>query len=157
MTSKLEEKFNNQLLSIKDIPKYERQFGFASHIDRRFLADFAWPKYMILVEIHGGTYTRKGHASGQGMQSDIDKLNLATILGYRVFTFTARDIRTEWAVCMIEGLFVTGCTPPDWSYRSREKMKEKEIRQIVKETRERRLLNAIQRSESQAGISKAKA
>lgn len=147
--SAVEESFNTQLISCPDMPQWERQFRFGAHVKRQFLADFCWPRYMIIVEIHGGTYTGKGHASGEGIQSDSEKLNLAMVLGYKMFTFTSRDVRTEWACCMMEGLLIHGCNPTDW----KRPKTETEIKECVRQLRIRRNASAISRPRGQTGLS----
>lgn len=44
------------------------------------------------IEIDGGIYTQGRHTRGTGRQMDMDKLNHATVLGYRVLTFSTQDV-----------------------------------------------------------------
>ena len=52
----------------------------------------------ILVEINGGIWQRSGHTSGRGVQRDYDKINLATLHGYRVFLYSADDVTSNRAI-----------------------------------------------------------
>ena len=66
------------------------------HPHRRWRFDFVaalqdrGPYYAI--EIDGGIWTQGRHTRGKGRQSDMDKLNHATIMGYRVLTFSTQDV-----------------------------------------------------------------
>jgi very-short-patch-repair endonuclease len=84
------------------LPEPEPQFRFC---DRLWRLDFAWPDFMIAVEIDGGTYSGGAHVRGGGVQNDCDKRNRATELGWRVFRYTARDVRSGDAVKQISRMF----------------------------------------------------
>jgi very-short-patch-repair endonuclease len=64
-----------------------RQYLFAQP-RRKFRADFAWPARLVYVEIDGGTWSRGRHVRGAGFARDCEKLNLATVLGWRGLRFT---------------------------------------------------------------------
>lgn len=42
------------------------------------------PSRRLLVEVQGGVYTRQAHGSVTGVLADIDRLNAATLAGYRM-------------------------------------------------------------------------
>jgi very-short-patch-repair endonuclease len=44
-----------------------------------------WP---ILIEIDGGSWVAGRHTRGKGFEADMEKLNAAALLGYRVLRFT---------------------------------------------------------------------
>src|SRR5574338_1099967 len=47
--------------------------------------DFAWPvRGRYLIEIDGGAWTAGRHVRGKGFEGDLEKLNAAALLGYRV-------------------------------------------------------------------------
>lgn len=71
-------------LALARIP-YEREFVFAR--PRRWRADFLVGDN-ILVEIDGGTWIGGRHTTGTGFEADCEKLNAATLNGYRVLRFT---------------------------------------------------------------------
>ena len=68
-----------------------REFVFAP--PRRWRFDFAWPDLKVAVEIDGGTWNGGRHASGVGMQGDLEKHNRATCLGWKVLRFTGQHLR----------------------------------------------------------------
>lgn len=54
--------------------------------DWRF--DVAIPEYQIAVELDGGTWIHGRHSRGAGVISDMDKINAATVRGWRVLRYT---------------------------------------------------------------------
>jgi len=60
---------------------------FKFHHTRKWRADFAIPSKMILIEIDGGAFSGGRHTRGMGFVNDIEKLNAAALLGYRVLRF----------------------------------------------------------------------
>ena len=65
---------------------FERQYAYVP--GRKFRADFAWPASRLLVEIQGGVFTGQAHGSVKGVLADIERLNLATLNGWRLLRFT---------------------------------------------------------------------
>ena len=75
---------------------FEQQFRYVP--GRKFAADFAWPDARLLVEVQGGIYSGEAHGSISGIKADIERLNLATLNGYRLLRFIpprAKDM-DEW-------------------------------------------------------------
>jgi hypothetical protein len=69
---------------------------------RKFRWDIAFPEQMLLVEIQGGTWIGGfGHNSGKGIARDCEKLNLATVAGYRCLSVTSDQIRSGKAIMWI--------------------------------------------------------
>lgn len=97
--SDLEDTLLHQM-QLVGLPLPEREYRFAP--PRRFRADFAYPEQKILVEVQGGIYTRGAHSRGIGLERDYEKLNLAQLLGYKVFQFSRKMIESGVAVNMIE-------------------------------------------------------
>ena len=83
--SELEDKFAFQLRAVG--VEYEREFKAIP--GRRYPWDFRIDN--LLIEIQGGTWSRgkSGHTSGAGVRRDCEKLNLATLHGWRVLAFTS--------------------------------------------------------------------
>lgn len=50
--------------------------------------DIAIPEYMICIELDGGTWSNGRHSRGLGVISDMNKLNAATVNGWRVLRYT---------------------------------------------------------------------
>lgn len=77
---------------------------------RRFPFDFAWPEYRVLCEVQGGTYVKgkSGHSSGSGIARDIEKHNLAVLLGWRIIYADTNHIkRTGEALLWIQQALTT--------------------------------------------------
>lgn len=95
---KLEDLFDHQLRA-HGLPRPEREHRF--HPRRGWRFDFAWPQFMVAVEVDGGTWSQGRHTRGAGFERDADKLNAATSLGWCVFRYTAMRIRSGYAVIEI--------------------------------------------------------
>lgn len=67
---------------------------------RKFRFDFAWPEYMLAVEIEGGAGTGGRHTRKRGFQSDCEKYNHALLNGWRVLRFTGSDIVSQPVQCV---------------------------------------------------------
>jgi very-short-patch-repair endonuclease len=65
-------------------PQFEHRFDDK----RKWRFDFAWPRRKIAVEIDGGIWTGGRHTRGLGFSADLEKLNAAVELGWRVYRFT---------------------------------------------------------------------
>lgn len=70
------------------LPKTEYCF----HPDRKYRFDFAWPEYMIALEVEGGTYTGGRHVTPSGFEKDCEKYNDAACLGWSVIRVTSNMI-----------------------------------------------------------------
>ena len=69
---------------------------------RKFRADFAFPYARLLVEVQGGVYSRKAHGSITGVLADIERLNTATLAGFRLLRFTPQAVKSGEALQLIE-------------------------------------------------------
>jgi very-short-patch-repair endonuclease len=65
---------------------------------RRWRFDFCWPLDMLAAEVDGGEWTRGRHNRGAGMAADNEKINEATLLGWRVFRFTGEQVQNGYAL-----------------------------------------------------------
>ena len=71
------------------------------HPVRKWRADFALPSYKVLIEIDGGIWSGGRHTRGAGFIGDMEKLNEAAILGWRVLRFQPKDVnRTNIVITM---------------------------------------------------------
>ena len=75
------------------LPKPELEFRFCE--ERKFRFDFAWPEYMVYLEVEGGVWTRGAHGRGSGIVRDIDKSNLATEYGWRPLRVLPKNLCTQ--------------------------------------------------------------
>ncbi len=108
-----EELFAFQCASAR-LPAIVPQFLFAAPLNRRFLADFAFPAYKVLVEINGGIWRPGGgaHSRPANIERDIEKAQYAALLGYLVLPFTPREVRKGRALTWTERtLKARGWTP----------------------------------------------
>jgi very-short-patch-repair endonuclease len=82
--------------------KFETQFQFCK--DRRWKADFYLPEQHLLIEVHGSVWQQGRHTRGEGFESDREKMNTATMMGYRTLEFStgqvekgiAKEFLAEW-------------------------------------------------------------
>ena len=73
----------------------EQEYIF--HPTRKWRFDFAWPSFLIAVEIEGGG--EKGrHQRRNGFEGDAFKYNAAALLGWRVFRFTTPMVKSGAAI-----------------------------------------------------------
>jgi hypothetical protein len=79
--SQLEERFALQV-QVRNLPTPTREYRFDPK--RRWRFDFAWPDYMVAVEIQGGTWSGGAHGRGSGIQRNYQKYNAAAIAGWWV-------------------------------------------------------------------------
>lgn len=69
-----------------------REYKF--HPDRRWRADYSLSRgrWQALVEIDGGAWSQGRHTRGKGFIADMEKLNTASAMGYKVFRFTPQQV-----------------------------------------------------------------
>ena len=80
-----------------------------------YFYDFAWPEFLLTVEINGGTHAgdngkKSGHSTGKGIQRDYTKSNAAVMHGWNPLVFTADDVKDLTAVLTVKE-FLTNHTP----------------------------------------------
>jgi very-short-patch-repair endonuclease len=100
--SQLEKIFEAQLLNEPEMIEFEKEVQFLDN--RMFRFDFANRQYKIAVELDGGTFSRgkSGHTSGKGIAQDMEKRNLATLLGWRVFYFDTPAVKEGRAIGFLD-------------------------------------------------------
>ena len=62
---------------------------------RRWRFDYAWPDAKVALEVDGGVWSRGRHVRGSGFLKDMEKLNRATVLGWRVIRTTPDRLCSE--------------------------------------------------------------
>lgn len=105
-----------QLIRANHLPEPERHFRFAAaHVGpgrglrqrlqaarlRDWEADFVWHDYGLLLEVEGGIWVGGRHTRGGGYESDVEKYNAATRLGWRVLRVTGKMIRDGRALALL--------------------------------------------------------
>jgi hypothetical protein len=115
--SDLEKEFSSQIKRYR-LPDPIREFKFADEaFDRKWRIDFAWPQFMLGVELHGltqggGMHRRGGHETIPGMTNDMNKMNAAILLNWAVLVFTQSHLRCSDAINMTQrALVVRGWEP----------------------------------------------
>lgn len=78
---------------------YVREFQAIN--GRKWRWDFAYVDARLLIEVHGGTWGKGGHSSGVGIRRDCEKLNAATVNGWRVLAFTGDMVKDDTAPAVI--------------------------------------------------------
>ena len=58
---------------------------------RRCRFYYAWPGYMVAIEIEGGVWTRGRHTRAAGYRKDCEKYNRAQLIGWTVLRYTYGD------------------------------------------------------------------
>lgn len=70
------------------------------HPTRKWRFDFALAKG-VAVEIDGGIWIRGRHSRGAGMEADMEKMNQAALLGWRVLRFSTQMVKDGTAIATI--------------------------------------------------------
>ena len=63
---------------------------------RRFRFDFAFLPSKIAIEINGGNWIHGRHTRASNLSNEYEKLNLATLNGWRVFVLSPEMINEDW-------------------------------------------------------------
>ncbi len=71
------------------IPAYVRELQFSA--DRKFRFDWAIPDLKIAIEYEGIFSEKSGHTTINGYVKDCIKYNLATLEGWKVLRYTAKN------------------------------------------------------------------
>lgn len=64
--------------------------------------DFAFVAEKLAIECEGGTWNGGRHTTGTGFDSDCEKYNKLTLMGWRVLRFTGSSIKSGVALQTIE-------------------------------------------------------
>jgi len=95
----LEAKLAQQIHAMH-LPHPVRQHRF--HPERRWSADFAWPDFMLLVEVEGITHAGGRHQRIAGFEKDAEKYGAAVALGWTVLRISPGMIRTGHGIRIID-------------------------------------------------------
>jgi len=96
--SQLEVLFESQLKMV-GIGGYVTEHRF--HPVRKWRFDFAWLDQSIAVEIEGGTWSGGRHTRGSGFEADCEKYNEAAAIGWTVFRFTGKMVKSGNAIQLL--------------------------------------------------------
>lgn len=84
------------------LPPLIREYRF--HPERRWRFDLASPKFLLAIEIDGGTWTYGRHSRGTGIANDCEKYNEALLLNWRILRVTPQMITDGRAIKWYEGM-----------------------------------------------------
>lgn len=88
-TSKPYPMFETECMT-RGLPLPQREYKF--HPTRKWKFDFAFPEYMVALEIEGGAFRGHGHRSVGRFLRDIEKYNEAAVAGWCVLRCTTDDL-----------------------------------------------------------------
>jgi very-short-patch-repair endonuclease len=91
-------------IHLGEIPNTTWTPEYQFHSDRKWRFDFAELDLRIAIEVEGGIYSGGRHVKGKGFQADMDKLNEATRLGWRVLRFSTEDVMSGKAKDMVRAV-----------------------------------------------------
>jgi very-short-patch-repair endonuclease len=79
------------------------EFRFA--MPRKWAFDFAFVEQRVALEVQGGIWTRGRHSRGKGQEGDMEKLNAAQALGWRVLWVSPAMLQDGRALRALEAVF----------------------------------------------------
>lgn len=82
------------------LPEPEREHRF--HKTRKWRFDLAWPALKIAVEVHGAIFSGGRHTRGAGFEKDREKVNTATLMGWRVYEVPTGWVTSGAALTLVE-------------------------------------------------------
>jgi very-short-patch-repair endonuclease len=88
------------MLQLFGIPKPEREYLFCHK--RKFRMDYAWPNNGFFMEVEGGIWQQGRHNRAQGYLKDMEKYNLAAMLGWRMIRITPEELNKMSTISMIQ-------------------------------------------------------
>lgn len=100
--SALEDKLLLQLRFAGLVEGMFREYRFDKN--RRWRADFAWPKWRIILEVDGGSWAKGKHTRGTGFEKDCEKQNTAIARGWWYLRVTGKMINDGAAVGFVRSL-----------------------------------------------------
>ena len=77
------------------------------HPSRRWRFDWAWPDQKVALEVDGAVFTQGRHTRGAGVEKDMEKLNEAAILGWRVLRVSTGMVADGRALGFIERVLMS--------------------------------------------------
>jgi very-short-patch-repair endonuclease len=94
MSSSLERTFGYWFaLLADDLPEPATEYKF--HPRRKWRFDCAFPDHMVAVELDGGTFMNGRHTRGAGYAGDCEKINAATVMGWKVLRYTSDMLNND--------------------------------------------------------------
>lgn len=91
-----------ELLKLRSLPQPETEHRF--HGTRRWRFDYAWPEFLVALEVEGGAWTGGRHNRAAGFIKDIEKYNAAAQLGWLVLRCVPKNLATQATVLLVESV-----------------------------------------------------
>jgi hypothetical protein len=95
-----------QLCEAHGLPRPVPEHRFC---ERRWKFDFAWmAPHCVALEVDGGAWMRGGgrHTRGKGFINDIEKLNAAVVMGWRVIRATPQQVKSGEIFPVLQELLI---------------------------------------------------
>lgn len=86
-----------------DLPIPQPEYKF--HQTRKWRFDYAWTDRLIALEIEGGIWIYGRHNRASSYLKDQEKYNEAGLLGWRVFKFQPKDLKSGVAQSFLKRVF----------------------------------------------------
>lgn len=80
-------------------PLPSEEYEFDRNLNRKHRFDFAWPHWKVAVEVNGNAWKVRG-GGRHGKDKDLEKMNLAVSLGWRVYQFSPRMLSDNPSQCI---------------------------------------------------------
>lgn len=99
---KRESKLENTVLGLierANLPTPCREYFF--HPTRKWRFDFAWPEWMVALEVEGGIWRGGRHQTARGYTADCEKYSEAAILGWVVIRVTALTMKENKVIKLV--------------------------------------------------------
>lgn len=93
---------------------FEPQRNHRFHPTRRWEIDFAWPAAKVGIEIQGGIWIGGAHARPSNIERDMEKHNALLDLGWRVWHFSPRQVKSGEAVQHLERVLLCARKGETW-------------------------------------------
>ena len=82
------------------LPEPVPEFQFLT--ERRFRLDWAWPAWMVSLEVDGGVFAGGRHTRGTGFARDCVKQALAVLGGWMYLRCTPQQLQSGEALAWVE-------------------------------------------------------
>ena len=79
--------------------------------NRQWRFDYALPKYKIAIEVEDGVWTQGRHVRPVGFLGDMNKYNMATLMGWRLFRTTPKKLLTNDTLKLLKNAINSAVLP----------------------------------------------
>lgn len=106
-----------EMLTDRGLPIPKTEWEFSHRYNKlgqpeKFRADYMFLDAGLILEVHGGLFMGGGHSGGAGQLSDLVKMNVAAMNGYRTMACTPQQLCTEEMIGMIYEAYYGGGQNP---------------------------------------------